>query len=58
MDCPCRNCKALTCRERCDAYMTYHDALVDARDSMRRLDTAIEDAIVALSAVIEKRRRK
>ena len=59
-ECPCLKCEAVSCRRRCDAYLEYHDELVDARDSLKRLDTALEDAIAALSALdaLFKRRTK
>ena len=42
-NCPCQDCpeRKLTCHDRCDAYMAYHDALVAAREALKVADSAL-----------------
>lgn len=43
MSSPCQNCphRKLTCHDRCEEYIAYHDALVAAKDALRVADGAI-----------------
>lgn len=43
MSSPCQDCphRKLTCHDRCDEYMAYHDALVAAKEALRVADDAI-----------------
>lgn len=56
MQCPCQDCpyRKLRCHDRCDEYMTYHDALVDAKKKIREAN----DAIDYLMNMATKRRKE
>lgn len=43
MVCPCHDCpyRKLTCHDSCEEYMTYHDALVDAKRKVREAQDAV-----------------
>lgn len=43
MSSPCQDCpyRKLTCHDRCEEYMAYHDALVAAKDALRVANMAI-----------------
>lgn len=44
MNSPCMDCphRKLTCHDRCNEYLAYHDALVAAKEAVRVADKAIE----------------
>lgn len=44
MSSPCQDCphRKLTCHDRCEEYMAYHDALVAAKDALRLANKAVE----------------
>ncbi len=44
MSSPCQDCphRKLTCHDRCDEYMAYHDALVAAKDAVKLANKAVE----------------
>lgn len=44
MHCPCQDCpeRKLTCHDRCAVYMEYHDALVEARESLKKANAALD----------------
>ena len=56
MSSPCQDCphRKLKCHDRCDEYIEWHDARVEARDKL----TAARRAIDYLIDMTEKRRKK
>ena len=46
---PCQDCphRKLTCHDKCDEYLEFHDALVEARKSLRKAQSAIDFLIEA-----------
>lgn len=42
-NCPCQDCpeRKLTCHDRCDAYLEWHDQLVLAKEALHAADKTI-----------------
>jgi len=56
MPSPCQECphRKLKCHDRCDEYLEWHDALVDAKKKL----TAASDAVDFLLEMAQKREKK
>lgn len=46
---PCQDCphRKLTCHDRCEEYLEFHDALVEAKKHLRKAQNAIDFLIDA-----------
>lgn len=58
MGSPCQHCKSRSpvCHDRCEEYIEWHEALLDAKRELRKVEEAV-DYLIELALKLKKKRR-
>ena len=54
---PCQNCKCrkITCHDRCEEYLAWHDELVAAKKNLREVQKTIDIMLASCKRAIGRR---